>query len=79
MSKSDISGIDSGAIRFIVMSLGMFARQKGLTLKEACNYLVRHKGIEFVENNYEVQHQLSLQETVDDMTAICRRNGGSIL
>ncbi len=67
-----------GAIHFIVMSMGMFARQYNLTKKEACNYLSRFKGLEFSINNYEVEHQLSLQDCVDDMAAICLKNGGAV-
>ncbi len=65
-------------IHYIVMSLGAFARKFKLTKKEACNYLVRFKGIEFSIRNYEAEHQLSLQECVDDMAAVCRRNGGAV-
>lgn len=65
-------------IHYVVMGLGMFARQKNLTKREACNYLARFKGLEFSINNYEAEHQLSLQDCVDDMAAICCRNGGMI-
>lgn len=70
--------ISKDVIHYIVMSLGLFARKHNLTKKEACNYLSRFKGLEFSIGNYEAEHQLSLQDCVDDMTAICRRNGGSI-
>lgn len=73
MSKSDIS---ADIIHYIVMALGRFARQFKLPRREACNYLLRFKGLEFVINNYEAEHQLSLQDCVDDMTAVCQRNGG---
>lgn len=63
---------------YIVMCLGRFARQHGLTRREACNYLINYKGLQFAVDNYEAEHQLSLQDCVDDMTAICLRNGGAI-
>lgn len=65
-------------IHYIVMCMGMFARKYKLSKKEACNYLSRFKGLEFSIGNYEAEHQLSLQDCVDDMAAICRRNGGAI-
>lgn len=65
-------------IHYIVMCLGMFAREFNLTPKEACNYLSRYKGLEFAISNYEAEHQLSLQNCVDDMAAICKRNGGGV-
>lgn len=74
-----INSVSSDVIHYIVMSLGMFARQYKLTKREACNYLSRFKGLEFSINNYEAEHQLSLQDCVDDMAAICYKNGGAIL
>lgn len=71
--------VSSDVIHYIVMSLGLFARQYKLTKKEACNYLARFKGLKFSIDNYEAEHQLSLQECVDDMAAICKKNGGGIL
>jgi len=70
------NSVSSGAIHYIVMCVGMFARQYNLTKKEACNYLSRFKGLEFSINNYEVEHQLPLQDCVDDMAVVCQRNGG---
>lgn len=75
--KSTVS-FSRDVIHYIVMGMGMFARQHKLTRREACNYLARYKGLEFSINNYEAEHQLSLQDCVDDMTAICQRNGGGI-
>jgi hypothetical protein len=65
-------------IHYLVMSLALFASKHHMSRKDACNYLVRFKGFSFVIDNYEVEHQLSLQDCVDDMTAICKRNGGYI-
>lgn len=72
------SEVSLNVIHYIVMSMGMFARQFRLTKKEACNYLSRFKGLEFSIENYEVEHQLSMQDCVDDMAAICLKNGGAL-
>lgn len=74
----ETSAVTKDIIHYIVMSMGMFARKYKLSRKEACNYLCRFKGLEFAINNYEAEHQLSLSECVDDMSAICRRNGGAV-
>lgn len=75
--KPDVT-VSPDVIHYIVMSLGMFARKYNLTKKEACNYLARFKGLDFSIRNYEAEHQLSLQECVEDMAAICQRNGGKV-
>lgn len=71
--------VSTDIIHYIVMSMGMFARQHNLTKKEACNYLSRFKGLQFSIENYETEHQLSLQDCVDDMYAICKKNGGLVV
>ncbi len=68
----------SDIIHYVVMTLGLFARKYNLTKKEACNYLSRFKGLDFSIRNYEAEHQLSLQECVEDMAAICQKNGGAV-
>lgn len=71
--------VSTDIIHYIVMSMGIFARQHNLTKKEACNYLSRFKGLQFSIENYEAEHQLSLQDCVDDMYAICKKNGGLVI
>lgn len=79
ISLQDTKAVTPNAIFFIMSAISKFATAKGLALKEACNYLVRFRGIEFIELHYEAQHQLSLEETVDDLTAICLKHGGTIV
>ncbi len=40
-------------------------------------YLYAYKGIEFIKENYDVEHTLSFDDAVDDLTLICRNNGGN--
>lgn len=79
VDPGSIVPVSADVIHYIVMSIGLFARKYGLTKKETCNYLSRFKGLEFSIKNYEAEHQLSLQDCVSDMAAVCRRNGGAVL
>ncbi|MDE6668098.1 MAG: DUF3791 domain-containing protein [Muribaculaceae bacterium] len=65
-------------IEYIVTAINEFAKRNFLTVKEASNYLLRFKGIEFLENCYAAEHTLSVNDWVEDITAICKRNGGGI-
>lgn len=65
-------------IEYIVTAISEFAKRYVLTIKEASNYLLRFKGIEFLEQCYAAEHTLSVKDWVDDITAICKRNGGRI-
>lgn len=65
-------------IEYIVTAISEFSKRHVLTIKEASNYLLRFKGIEFLEQCYAAEHTLSVKDWVDDITAICKRNGGGI-
>lgn len=65
-------------IEYIVAAISEFAKRHLLTIKEASNYLLRFKGIDFLEQCYAAEHTLSVSDWVEDITAICKRNGGSI-
>ncbi len=65
-------------IQYIVLCISEFARQNKLTGKQAFAYLNRYEGLAFLDECYEAEHTLSLQDAIDDMTVICKRNGGRI-
>lgn len=64
---------------YAVVCVNAFAKNKQLKLKEAYLYLYNHKGIEFLKEFYNVEHTLSLSDAIDDLTLVCRNNGGGIL
>lgn len=59
-------------------AINEFGKYYGLTSKDANNYLCRFKGIDFLEEFYDVEHTLSFKDCVDDLTIICRKNGGNL-
>ncbi|MDE5611435.1 MAG: DUF3791 domain-containing protein [Odoribacter sp.] len=65
-------------IEYVVATISEFAKRNFLTIKEATNYLLRFKGIDFLEQCYPAEHTLSINDWVEDITAICKRNGGGI-
>jgi hypothetical protein len=60
------------------MCVSAFAEVKKMTPKDAFNYLARYKGIEFLVDCYEAEHTLSFDDAVDDLTTICKNNGGTV-
>lgn len=72
------TGQSKEVIEYIVIAISEFAKRNFLSLKEASNYLLRFKGIDFLEKCYAAEHTLSITDWVDDITAICKRNGGGI-
>lgn len=63
-------------INYTVACVNEFAARYRLSSKEAFFYLYDHKGIEFLKKNYDIEHTLSFDDAVDDLTIICRNNGG---
>ena len=65
-------------ITWTVAAISEFAKAKALSIKQAFNYLSLFKGMDFLEAHYGAEHLLSFEDTVEDLTAICQRNGGQI-
>lgn len=65
-------------VNYLVVCVNEFATRFNLSSKEAYNYLSRHNGISFLIENYEIEHTISLEDVLDDMVIICRKNGGTL-
>lgn len=65
-------------IQYIGLCISEFARKYKLSTTLAYNYLKEFKGIQFLLDNYEVEHTLSLNDTINSLRKICAYNGGSL-
>lgn len=65
-------------VNYVIVCVNEFARRKGLSVQEAFHYLHRHKGIAFLDECYDAEHTLSLDDAIEDMTIVCRNNGGQV-
>ncbi len=65
-------------IDYTVVCVNEFAKKKALHPKIAFLYLYQHKGIAFLDENYEIEHTLSLDDTIEDLELICKNNGGDL-
>lgn len=66
-------------INYMVACVDEFADRYGLGLREAFGYLFEHKAIQFLKENYDIEHTLSFDEALDDMLMICKQNGGTLV
>ena len=64
------------AVGYIIAVINEFAAAHRMTVREAGNYLLRYKGIDFLAEHYEAEHLLSLDGSVQDLTRVCINNGG---
>lgn len=60
-------------IDYTVVCVNEFARKKALHPRVAFLYLYRYKGIEFLKENYDIEHTLSLDDAVGKLP-ICIRS-----
>jgi hypothetical protein len=66
-------------VNYIVMCISEFAERINMTDKQSYDYLSHYGGINFIIENYEIEHTLGLEDTIDDLSLICRRNGGDLM
>lgn len=66
-------------INYTVVCVNEFAHEHNLTAKEAFQFLFEHKAIEFLKENYDIEHTLSLEDALSDMLMICKKNGGMLV
>ncbi len=63
---------------YAVVCVSEFAKSKKLSTKEAYIYLHDFKGIDFLKECYDIEHTLSFDDVVEDLTRICQNNGGTL-
>ncbi len=60
------------------MCIVEFGQKYGMPANMSYNYLKEHKALEFLDECYPAEHTLSLEDALEDMQIISRRNGGTI-
>lgn len=66
-------------IDYMVVCVNEFADRYSVNYKEAFNYLNRYKSINFLLENYEIEHTLSIDDAIEDIAMIARNNGGDLM
>ena len=49
-----------------------------LTTPQAYRFLALYKGIDFLDEFYDVEHTLSFDDVINDVALLCRNNGGAL-
>lgn len=69
---------DVNILNYIVVCISEFASRYEMHMRDAYIYLSRNKGIAFLKEFYDVEHTLSFDDVLDDLAAVCRKNGGTV-
>lgn len=78
VSLQNTQVIDKNVIGYVVAAISEFAKTHHISVREANNYLIRYKGIDFLTEHYDAEHLLSFEDSVQDLTQVCLNNGGGI-
>lgn len=70
---------DKYKIPYMHTCIRAFAKRYNLPVKSAYLYLRDFKGINFLDEFYETEHLSSIEDAVDDLTLLCRKNGGRLI
>lgn len=68
----------SDKVQYLVALIAEFAAYYGLTTVQAVQYLSKHKALELYERQYGYLHTQSFASNVRDLSAYCRRMGGTL-
>jgi hypothetical protein len=69
---------DLNIVRYMIACVNEFEDRFNINGKEAFNYLNEHKAINFLLNNYEIEHTLSIDDAVDDIVIVAKNNAGTM-
>ena len=78
VSLQNTQEINKNVIGYVVAAISEFAKTHHISVREANNYLIRFKGIDFLTEHYDAEHLLSFEDSVQDLTQVCLNNGGGI-
>ncbi|MDO5436205.1 MAG: DUF3791 domain-containing protein [Clostridia bacterium] len=73
-----MSELTRKTVNYTVACVNEFARRKQIHPRTAFFYLYQYQGLKFLEEFYEVEHTLSIEDALDDLENICHQNGGRL-
>ena len=71
-----MSDYERNTIEYVIMCLFAYADRQGITVEEALRHLLDHHGIEYLDEYYDAEHTLPIEDTLDALITVCARNGG---
>ena len=61
--------------RFIIHSVFEYSKRNNIPISETWNRFVRSGIVNFLTEHYEIQHTLSMDQTLDDIEFLMTKNG----
>ena len=70
--------VNDNKIKYTNYCIATFAKQYKMSLLEVFNYLDRYGGLTFLDECYEAEHLLSIEDAIHDLVVICKNNRGEL-
>ena len=74
MKISDIKDF----FEYIVALINEFGKKFGISDAEAFRYIRNYEALSYVQDNYDILHNLTFDDVVDSVSMLCRRKGGAL-
>lgn len=71
--------MDKYQIPYTNLCIRKFAERKKMTLEMAFAYLLNYGGMKYLVDYYDIEHTLSIEDTIDELTLTCKAAGGTIV
>jgi len=68
--------MDKKAVLYFIVCIADFAEKYAINIKDAFLYLKKYNGIRFLMENYEIEHTLSKEDTLEALAIVTGNNGG---
>lgn len=69
---------ENNKLKYFIALIAEFARRYGIGEKQAFNYIRRFKGMDYLNDFYDVLHTQSFEDAIESTSIICQRHGGML-
>ena len=66
-------------VEYIIALINEFAKRFNLTDVQAYRYVAYYKGIDMIDEHYNIMHTLDIDEMVNSLAIYCNRQGGALI
>ena len=66
-------------VEYIIALINEFAKRFNLTDVQAYRYIYHYKGIDMIDEHYNIMHTLDFDEMVNSLAIYCNRQGGALI
>lgn len=71
--------MDKYQIPYTNLCVRKFAERNKMSLGAAFSYLLTYGGMQYLIDFYDIEHTLSIEDTIDELTLTCQAAGGKII